>query len=286
MNSSSSDFLILAGVLLAALVLLSLAGRRQFRERVAKDLTKLFADAGPAVGAEQVAGRMDGLPGPVRRHLQYAISPKAPPAATARLKHEGYFRAKPGRRWSRIRGEQYFTIGKPGFVWNASIRPVPLVWVEARDRLLAGSGDMLVTLNSTFMMAHSSSKETGQSASVRWLMEAVWFPYGYVSPDVRWESIDSRTARVSLLHDGLPVTVVVEIDDEGKVVRVSGERYRDTGRGKAVLTPWVGTCQEYKEFSGFRVPTFVEGSWMLPGGEFPYVRFRVTVLEYNVPKQF
>jgi uncharacterized protein DUF6544 len=56
---------------------------------------------------------------------------------TARLKHDGLFRTTPDQRRFRIEGEQYFTVARPGFVWNASIRLAPFLWIEARDRLVS-----------------------------------------------------------------------------------------------------------------------------------------------------
>jgi hypothetical protein len=74
----------------------------------------------------------------------------------------------------------------------------------------------------------------------------------------------------------------MEIDDAGRLVTISADRYRDIGRGKTVLNRWTGRCMDYLEFNGFRVPSSVEVSWNLDSGLFSYARFHVTSLEYNV----
>jgi hypothetical protein len=266
--------------------MVALVGRHRFRGRVTADVTTLFSNAGVSIGSDQLNARWDALPEPVRRYLRYAIREGAPDIRTARLKHDGLFRTTPGRRWFRIEGEQYFTVAEPGFVWNASIRPAPLLWIEARDRLVAGRGNMLVKLVSTIPIADAVGAEIDQGSRLRWLAECAWFPYAFVGDQVQWEPIDAHSARARLRRDGLPVSALVEVDDEGKLTQLRADRYRDVGGGKAVLTPWTARLSDYREFNGFCVPSSVEVTWELEKEPFSYARFRVTVLEYNVAHRF
>jgi hypothetical protein len=185
-----------------------------------------------------------------------------------------------------VHGQDYFTVAKPGFVWNARMWLVPLVWIEACDCLLSNRGEMLVKLYSLFTIADASGAEIDQGSRLRWLAECVWFPYGFVGDEIQWDPIDGHSARVTLRQDGLPVNAVVEIDEEGKLTCIRGDRYRDVCGGKAVLTPWFGRCGDYQSFSAFRVPSSVEIGWVLEEGEFNCIRFRVTALEYNGAQRF
>lgn len=276
----------IVGAGIGAAALAARVGRQRFQSRVTTDVKALFSDAAESVGPDQLRARWHGLPDPVRRYLHYAIREDAPAIRTARLTHDGLFRTKPGQRWFRIEGKQYFTVAKPGFVWNARIRPAPFLWIEARDCLVAGRGNMLVKVLSTFPIADAGGAQIDQGSSLRWLAECAWFPYAYVGDQVEWESIDARSARVTLRHDGLPVGAVVEVDDEGKLTALHAERYRDVGGEEAVLTPWTGHYWDYRDFNGFRVPTSVEVTWDLEEGPFSYARFRITALEYNAAHHF
>lgn len=277
---------LLALLACAAFALTVAWGRWRFRALVTKEVTRLFSDVAPSVGPEQLSARWDSLPEPVRHYLHYAILEGRPAIGAVRLKHDGLFRTNPGQRWLQIQGEQYFTTGKPGFVWNASIRPAPLLWIEARDRLLAGRGNMLVKFYSTFTIADASGAEIDQGSKLRWLAEAVWFPYAFVGDQIQWEPIDQRSAKATLLGDGLPVSATFDIDKEGKIVCLRTDRYRDIGGGKAVLTPWIGRCADYCDFNGLRVPSSIEAVWNLQVGEFSYARFSLANLEYNISEQF
>jgi len=234
----------------------------------------------PSSPLEKRSG-VDILPEPVRRYLRFAIPSNAPAIRSVHLRQDGDFRPTPGPRWFPIQGEQHFTLDPPGFIWQARIRMLPLLWIEARDSLTSGRGNMLIKFNSIFTLANVRGPEISQGAQARWLAEAVWFPVAFASGRVRWDQIDDRSARVTLLGEGLPVSLVVEFDEEGRASRVRGERYRAVEGGKTVLTPWSGSCSDYREFGGLQVPSRVEVSWDLDEGQFTYARFHVTELEYS-----
>ncbi len=269
-------------LLAAVLALIVWVGRARFHALVDGEVAGLFSDTGPALGPAPP----DALPEPVLRHLRYAVPESAPAIRTVRLRHGGSFRTGPGQPWFPIEGEQYFTIGKPGFVWHGRLRLGPLLWIDARDRLLSGRGEMLVKMLSTFPLARAAGPEIDQGGRLRWLAETVWFPLAFLGECVRWEALDDCSARAVYLDEGLPASLVFEADEDGKFARVRGSRYRDLGGGRSVLTPWFGRVGAYREFDGFRVPSEIEAVWELETGEFPYARFRLTALEYNVARRY
>jgi hypothetical protein len=269
-------------VALTALAIAVFVGCRRFRTRVAADVSALLSLPAPAIGPNELAARESALPEPVRRYLHYAIPAGSPAIRTVHLRHDGVFRLKPNSPWLPIHGEQYFTVGQPGFVWNATVRMKPFFWIDARDRLYAGHGNMLVKVVSTFTVADASGPEIDQGSSLRWLAETAWFPYALVSEAVRWDAIDAHSARATLVQDELPTVAIFEFDDEGKPTLLRANRYFTPGDGPAKLLPWSGRYMEYREFGGFRVPSYVEVSWQLREGAFSYARFRVTAIQYNV----
>ena len=269
-------------IVLAAAVVAVLVNRYRFRALIAEEVTGLLSGATTAIGPDQVAQRWNGLPAPVRRYLRFAISPAAPAIRTLRLQHTGSIRTAPDSRWLPLEGAEYFAVAQPGFVWHGVANAAPLAWIEVRDRLLAERGSMLVKLESTLTLADAQGAEIDQGAQLRWLAEAMWFPYGLVGDRIRWEPVSDSTARATLLHADRPVSLVFEFDGEGKLLRVEGERSRDLGEGKSELTRWRGECADYREFGGLRVPTSASASWLLKEGPFEYIRIQVTGLEFNV----
>jgi len=275
--------LLAVAAIIVALLVVVFVSQRRFRVQVDGEVRALFADDTSSVGPAELAARWDSLPEPVKRHLRYCIPAGAPAIRSARLRHGGAFRPSPKQGWFPIRGEQYFTVGKPGFIWNATIRMPPGLWVEARDCLAGERGNMLVRVLSTLTVADAKGPAMDQGGAMRWLAEAVWFPYALVGDRVAWEPVDERSARATLRYSGPPASLVFTLDDQGRFALVRGERYNETeGRMRA----WRGACRDYREFGGFRVPTAIEAVWKLDSGDYSYARFQVTQLEYGVEQRF
>lgn len=271
---------------ISAILLTACIAHLRFQSRVCGEVATLFSEQDAAIGSQQLAARRDKLPEPVRRYLHFAITDAAAPIRTVRLTHGGLFRTKPNQHWQSIKGEEYFTVANPGFVWNASIAPVPFLRIVARDRLQSGRGNMLVKINSLLTIANASGPEIDQGASLRWLAEAIWFPYAFVGDHIRWDEIDDHSARATLVQGGLSVSAIFDFDNDGKLMGMNASRYRDLGNGRSVLTPWTARCSEYDDFSGFRAPTVVDVAWEIEQQRFSYAHFRVITLEYNVAERF
>ena len=264
----------------AALWIVGLVGQRRFRAETRKSVRELLASAGRGISSEQFVARREALPEPLQRYLRYAVGQKISTTCTARLRHGGFFRPNRNGRWFPIEGEEFFTVAKPGFVWNATIRLAPLLWIEARDELIHGRGKMLVRFCSAFTLVNASGSELDQGALLRWLAEVVWFPAGYVGERIHAKPIDSRSAQVTLVHNGLSVTATLQVDEEGKLTTISGRRYR-VDKGRSVLTSWKGVCSHYREFGGMRIPTSVEVIWELDEADFSYAKFDVSLVKYG-----
>lgn len=267
-------------VILGVLWVSGFMARRRFHAVIMADVNELFAHAGSGIDPRQCAVRCEKLPEPVRRYIRFAVGQDAPMVRTARLHHGGFFRTNPKRRWLPIEGQEFFTIGKPGFIWNATIPLLPFLWIEARDQFIDRRGNMLVKICSLFTLVNASGKDLDQGALLRWLAEVVWFPIGYLGDRIGWDPIDSRTAQATLTHNGLSASAKVEVDEEGRLVAIRGRRHR-VEDGRSELTPWRGMCSNYRQFGGMRIPTSVEVVWELSDGDFSYAKFEVSSVEYD-----
>ena len=276
-------FLTIPLILLVILGVVWVSGfmaRRRFQALIMADVNELFAHDGSGIDPQQFAVRCEDLPEPVRRYVRFAVGQDAPKIRTAQLRHGGLFRTSPKGRWLSIKGQEFLTISEPGFIWNATIPLLPFIWIEARDRLMDGRGNMLVKFCSLFTLVNASGKELDQGALLRWLAEAVWFPIGYLGDRIAWHPIDSRTAQATLTHNGLSVIANLEVDEEGRLVAIHGRRHR-VENGRSELTPWRGMCSNYRQFGGMRIPTSVEVVWELSEGDFSYAKFEVSSIEYG-----
>ena len=113
------------------------------------------------------------------------------------------------------------------------------------------------------------------------MSEAVWFPFALVPGNgCRWEEVGPDAVRAILKDHGLEVSGVFSFDAAGEITRFfTTERYLDQ-TGGPVRTDWSAEYFDYETFKGVRLPTRGTAIWHLPEGPMPYVRLRVTELEF------
>jgi hypothetical protein len=265
--------------------LVAWANNVRFARRVAGEAAALLGQAGD--GARRDARVPATLPPPVHRYLSKAIPSRHSGIRTVRLRHGGTFRPSLDGGWLPIRGEQYFATSPPGFIWWGRVRIVPGVWIDARDRSIAGVGNMLVSAESTFTLADSKGPQLDQGALLRLLGEMAWFPTALLDERfVRWSAIDDRRARAMLTVNGREVSGVFAFGPDDLPTTFSAERYRDVGKGQAILTPFEGQSSDFREVAGMLVPYSMVAAWRIEGRLIDYVRWRVERIEYDVDAPF
>lgn len=272
----------LAGSTLAAVAVGNLLWKRSTKKAIRR------------LGPESASGvfsrsQLEGLPAPVVRYFDFALTPGQRLLRGARLEHEGTFRGGFDEPWSPFTSVQHFSVRPPGFVWDASIRLAPLLTVRVRDSYIGGTGGMQGKIASLIpVVDQSGGPELNAGALHRLLAEMVWLPTGLLpglpglpGGGVTWTAIDDTTARATLSDSGTTVWLDFQFNAAGEIVGVATpERYRDVD-GTAVPTPWAGTFGSYQEVDGMRVPTEGEVAWILPEGRLSYWRGRIVRSAYD-----
>lgn len=221
------------------------------------------------------------LPEPVQRYLRYTGVIGKERVATVRLKQKGAMRLKPDANWVPLEAEEYYTVDNPGLVWFGRLTVAPLFKVAAQDMYMEGNGNMHIKVLSTVTVADAKGKEMDEASLVRYFNEMMWFPTALVSDKVKWEPVDSNSARATMTDHGISVSAVFFFDDEGKLTNFVAERGRDIGGGKLVKTKWSTPITDYKTFNGLRLPSKGEAIWHLDSGEYSYIRLEITDIEYD-----
>jgi hypothetical protein len=117
---------IIIGVIEFVLITTLIIGNRMMESELDKDIEKLFAASENISGKVYTSKQIKDLPIPVQRYFKYSLRENQSYISYVRLQHGGEFRAS--KSWASIKGEEYFTVQKPGFVWLGN---VPLV--SAKD---------------------------------------------------------------------------------------------------------------------------------------------------------
>jgi hypothetical protein len=261
---------------LVAVALALAAVTLQFDRRIIRETDLLLRDAHPAAATPLVSeDRVRDLPAPVQRWLRHAGVIGTAMPTTVRLRQQGQFDL--GRGWMPFRAEQYFTIDPPGFLWRASFRMAPLVWVLGRDQYRAGVASMDMRLFSLLPVARKSGGGLNQGDLLRFLGEMQWFPATALAEYISWQAVDDHAARATMTYGGVTASMVFRFDADGRLVEESALRYNDA-RGRD--EQWINRNDSEREFQRIRIPDSGEARWEYDNGPFPYIRWTITDIDF------
>ena len=218
---------------------------------------------------------LEGLPGPVRRHLTQAIAPQTPLATSARLRMCGTIKVG---RWLPFRAHQALN-PHHGLIWAARAAGV----IAGADRYLDGVGAMDWKLLGLVTVAHAAGPDFARSAAGRAGVEGMWVPTALLPRlGVRWsaDGPDQLTVRHQLGET--PVEVHYRLDGAGRLRSFMLDRWGDPdGTGSFGWHRFGGEVTGYRCFDGVTIPAAARAGWFFgtdrwPDGEF--IRYRITDL--------
>lgn len=277
---------VVAGVI-AALVAVTSAtlaiARITFDRRLSDEVADHFAAAQAAEPAILTEAEIANLPEPVQRWLRYSGVVGRPRPATVRLKYDGDFRLSEEQAWMPYSSQTYYTTNPPALLWTVRMQMFRVVPIAGRDRYTGGEGSIAMRLLSLIPVADKSGGGLNQGALLRYLGETCWFPAGAVAPYITWAPRDSDSAVATMSYGGVTASATFVFDDEGRTVSIEAQRYNDARGG---LESWTNPITAYGEFDGVRVPVAGEGVWNYATGDFSYIRWHVTNIEYDRPERY
>ncbi len=276
---------VLGGIALGAAVSLvsnAIDQRRELEEHIKGEIDALLAASGAEAGETVTEEALAGLPEPVGRWLRWSgvVGRKRP--STVRLRQSGELRLG-NSGWFPFVAEEYFRTDPPGFVWAVRMTMAPGVTVIGRDRLAGGAGSIEMRLLGLVPVARDSGPEIDRGALLRYLNEIMWFPAAAIGPHIAWEAVDGDSARATITHAGVSASATFRFDRDGRLTDMVAERYdREAGR----VLPWSTPISDYGEFGGVRIPVAGEAVYARGEGDIPYIRLRVTAVEYDLPERY
>ena len=233
------------------------------------------------------AREVDGLPAPVQRYFQKALTDGQAIITAVSTRHAGTFNmSATAEQWKPFTSQQRVITRRPGFDWDARVMMFPGVPVHVHDAYIAGSGLLhgaLLGLVTVVDMADTPEMARGEL--LRFFAEAAWYPTALLpSQGVRWEAVDETSARATLTDGTLAVTLLFRFNADGLIATVRAEARDRVVDGKTLSAPWIGRFWNYAERGGMRVPLDGEVAWMVPEGEKAYWRGTTTSLNYEFAK--
>lgn len=269
-----TTILSIAGLMLV----LFLIGKINLSRKFSSEVKELFAQSGSISGQTFDKTQLDSLPEPVQRYFDHILKEGQPYISYARIKHDGQFKTDLEKSWINIRGEQYATTEKPGFIWKGTT----LMFV-ARDMYISDQGRLIALLFSVFKVADAKGEKYNEGELLRWLGESVLYPTNLLpSHRLHWSPIDANTAKLTFNYKGLSLFFTITFNDLGEITEMETRRHM----GDKGLETWVIKATNYRELNKVVIPTFFDVLWRLDKGDFSYAQFNITEVEYDKPERF
>lgn len=284
MNISLQKILPLFGALAAAAVGAGMLGRRRWAEETRRLRAGLDRQFGPVESTTIDSGEIANLPAPVHRFFQVALAEGQRRVAGVRLRHTGTFNLSPdAEQWRPFTSDQRVVIQPRGFDWDARIRMLPGIPVHVHDAFVAGEGILHASVLGLVTVADQrGTGEIAEGELMRFLAEAAWYPTALLpSEGIAWEAVDDRSAHATLTEGSYRITLLYTFGTDGLIDTVRAEARGRTVGKRTVPTPWQGRFWNYVERAGMRIPLEGEVAWLLPDGERPYWRGRISEVEYH-----
>src|SRR4051794_39851872 len=102
------------------IIMMLIIGRINLSIQFSKQVKQLFT--GSKTISDKIFNyhQLSHLPQPVQRYFKHVLKDGQPYISYARIKHDGQFKTGVNKDWRNIKGEQYATTEKPGFVWKGT----------------------------------------------------------------------------------------------------------------------------------------------------------------------
>ncbi|MCF6240835.1 MAG: hypothetical protein L3J74_05760 [Bacteroidales bacterium] len=253
-----------------------------FNTEIEKEISKIVNPTEKTVIRK---AELASLPYPVSKWLLRTGVLERSAISVVRLKQTAKMKlSKEQKHWYNANAEQYFTIEQPAFIWRVDLSMNPLIKVAGRDKFNNGKGEMLIKLFSAFNVVNEKGKKIDESTMQRYLAEIVWFPSAALNPYIKWQGIDSLSAKATMTYNGTSATGIFYFNKEGDFVKFKCFRYKDN-TSDAKKYEWIVDVVKYAEFEGVRVPARTELSWILETGVWTWMILEVSEIHYNFDKQ-
>lgn len=114
-------------------------------------------------------------------------------------------------------------------------------------------------------LVNAQNDNIDRSSAGRFAVEYVWLPSALLPQnDVAWQAIDSDTIQADFQINNEPITLTLNIDDDGKLLSIFLPRWSDSTEDKSWQhIPFGGKVEAEATFGGYTVPTQLNvGYWI------------------------
>lgn len=226
---------------------------------------------------------ISGLPEPVQKYfLRCGFIGQPIPYNSTITWDNVEFKMKPENNWMPIKCLQFNSVKEPArFAYLYAPRMGINVFV-GRDKYQEGKGNMHIKILGLFTLQNEWGRAMDESSLVTILSETLFLPGYALQPYIKWEPIDSLTAKASITHNGVAVGGTFHFNENGEMTHfISLDRNYVGTDGKAKKIPWMASVDSYTKIGDYLIPAYVRATWKLPEGDYEYFKGRIVEIQFN-----
>ncbi len=261
--------------ILGLIFLILILGKIKLTVQFNKEVQSLFTKSRSISHQTFKKAQIADLPSPVHRYFNHVLRDGQSYISYASIKHDGQFKTGIDKGWVNIKGEQYATTEKPGFIWKGTTS-----FFVARDMYIAGKGRLVVTLFSLFKVVDGKGPKYDEGELLRWLGESVLYPTNLLpGKRLQWIPVDADNAILIFNYREHSLHFLIRFNEIGEITEMQTKRYM----GENNVETWVIKSYHYKEMNQVIIPTRFEVIWRLAKGDFSYAKFNIKEVVYDQP---
>jgi hypothetical protein len=236
------------------------------------------APARDTIREEQLAG----LPYIVQKWLRQSGAVGKPSVSHAYIRQAGTMLLETGSTQKLgFDGVEYFDVKNPAFIWSTKVNYASWLPLSVRDKWINGEAEMLVKLMNVINVVHEKDNEKmDKAAALRFLGELCWMPAAALEPFIKWELMDSLSAKATIAYQDKTYSGTFTFTKDGKIKTFEAIRLFGNEKGSKEY-PWQVEAQEYDYVNGYQIPSRCIVTWILPTGKFTWMEIKVTDLLIN-----
>jgi len=265
-------------ILVAAFFFLSQA---VFDKKISNEIAQIIDQSDGFESSKVTSEQLLELPALVANWLKKSGVLGKERAYTVCLSQRAKMKMRPEQKnWNHARAEQCFAIENPAFVWKVKMNMPPFIKITGRDKFIDGKGEMQIKMFSTINVVNERGPKIDEGTLQRYLGEIVWFPSAALSPHIKWEAIDSLSAKATMDYMGTSGSGTFHFNHQGDFIKFSTLRYRGND-ANAKRYEWVIKVSEYAIRNGVKIPVKMTATWKLDEGDWTWLEMEITDIKYN-----
>lgn len=223
------------------------------------------------------------LPEPARRFFKFAIAPGTPLYTVAEIDMGGLFSLGSKDNPAYQEMEAYQILASPdGFVWRLKLPGI--IPISGSD---SGKWTRFRLFGLLPVARIGGDPDHTLAAYGRFAAESVFWTPAAVLPgkNIKWQEIGRDTARVTISSGSLSQEVDITVDDGGRPLLVTFQRWNNANKEKVFRhQPFGGKLSDFREVQGFTVPFKVDGANLF-GTEEEFIFFKAEVKDIRFPEK-